>query len=150
MSSAVVKTELGIEKICLKRERDNYALPAIASCKYIRKLLDIVQPDHGCRPVPKTEEQICLVFEWMEQDLRTVPSALFRENSNLPKIVAKSILSALALLKDQYSAIHTGELLPECITLMANISDINPNNIFLSEIHGRSPVVKVGDLGNSK
>ena len=25
--------------------------------------------------------------------------------------------------------------------------DINPNNIFLSNIHGPAPVVKVGDLG---
>ena len=28
--------------------------------------------------------------------------------------------------------------------------DINPNNIFLSDIDSPSPIVKVGDLGNSE
>ena len=29
-------------------------------------------------------------------------------------------------------------------------SDINPNNIFLSDIDSPSPIVKLGDLGNSE
>ncbi len=52
-----------------------------------------------------------MVFEWMEHDLRTVPSNQFRQNSRLPKIIAKSVLLALALLKTQYGAVHTGECL---------------------------------------
>lgn len=93
-----------------------------------------------------------MVFEWMEHDLRTVPSNQFRQNSDLPKIIAKSVLSALVLLKTQYSAVHTGEYIVflVCDLLTADGLDINPNNIFLSGINGPSPIVKVGDLGNSK
>ena len=120
MSSAVVKTELGPEKICLRRENDNYKLPAIASCQYIRTLVDIIGPKGVDTQVDNEftmKESLCLVFEWMEQDLRTLPSDQFRENSNLPKIIAKSVLSALALLQNQYNAIHTGEPFPICILL---------------------------------
>lgn len=109
-----MKTELGPEKICLKRERRNHRLPAIASCKYIRTLHDVVGPDEDDVPVENettTEDPLCMVFEWMEHDLRTVPSEHFRQNSNLPKIITHSAMSALALLKSQYSAIHTGERL---------------------------------------
>jgi hypothetical protein len=108
MSSAVVKTELSKEKICLKREHDNYKLAAVASCPYIRKLIDIIEPNCSTQSASTTEGQLCLVFEWMEQDLRTVPSDPFRDNSNVPKIIAKSILSALSLLESEYDAIHTG------------------------------------------
>ncbi|KAF4625145.1 hypothetical protein G7Y89_g13021 [Cudoniella acicularis] len=69
----------------------------------------------------------------MDHDLRSAPSAPFRQNSNLPKVIAKSTLLALVLLQEVFGAIHT---------------DINPNNIFLSDIHSPSPIVKVGDLGN--
>ncbi|KAI9726542.1 MAG: hypothetical protein M1834_008984 [Cirrosporium novae-zelandiae] len=64
--------------------------------------------------------------------IERTPSNQFRENSDLPKIIAKSILSALALLKPEFNGIHT---------------DINPNNVFLN-LTEPSPVVKVGDLGN--
>jgi serine/threonine protein kinase len=37
-----------------------------------------------------------------------------------------------------------------CDILMAKRLDINPNNVFLSSIDTPSPVVKVGDLGNSE
>jgi hypothetical protein len=47
--------------------------------------------------------------EWMENDLAGVASDDFRENSDLPVIIAKSVLSALAILKTQYKGIHTGE-----------------------------------------
>ncbi|KAJ9394249.1 hypothetical protein DTO282F9_8816 [Paecilomyces variotii] len=134
-TSAVVKTELGPEKICLKRERDNYRIPAITSCKYIRELCDVISSDSKELRAEKADSAInslCLVFEWMDHDLRTVPSFEFRSNSDLPKIISKAVLSALALLS-QFNAVHT---------------DINPNNIFLSNIRGTSPIVKVGDLGN--
>lgn len=112
--SAVVKTEIGPEKICLKRERGNYRLLAVASCQYIRSLYDVVGPDGDdvqVKNTSTTEDPLCMVFEWMEHDLRTVPSDQFRQNSNLPKIIAKSVLSALALLKSQANAVHTGERL---------------------------------------
>ena len=31
-----------------------------------------------------------------------------------------------------------------------DLLDINPNNIFLSDIDSPSPIIKVGDLGNSE
>ena len=55
------------------------------------------------------DDTLCLVFEWMDHELRTVPSHQHRQNPNLPKIIAKSVLSALALLKTEYNAVHTGE-----------------------------------------
>ena len=122
--SAIVKTELGAEKICLKRERDNYKLPAIASCQYIRTLLDLVEQDRYNSHIDDTattEEELSLVFEWMEHDLRTVPSTQFRENSNLPKIIAKSVLSALVILQNQYNAIHTGGSLPISVLSSAEL-----------------------------
>ncbi|KAI4209034.1 MAG: hypothetical protein LQ351_007982 [Letrouitia transgressa] len=108
------------------------------SCQYIRTLHDVVGPDGDvtrAESISRTEDPPCLVFEWMEHDLRTVPPDRFRQNPNLPKLIAKSVISALLVLKTQYGAVHT---------------DINPNNVFLSGIDTPSPVVKVGDLGNSE
>lgn len=108
--SAVVKTELGPEKICLKRERNNYRLPTIASCQNFRALYDTVGPEDCAQgdTTSTTGDPSCLVFEWMEHDLRTVPSHKFRGDCILPKIIAKSILSALAFLKTEFNAVHTG------------------------------------------
>ena len=110
--SAVVKTALDIHKIILDREYHNYKMPDIASCPYIRNLIDIIpNSDDACGANASSATEIPpLVFEWMEQDLRTVLSVEFRENSDLPKLIAKSVLSALALLKTRYSAIHSGTL----------------------------------------
>jgi hypothetical protein len=110
----MVKTELGPEKICLERERSNYKLPAVVSCQHIRTLHDVVGPDGDgirAKSTSRTEDPPCLVFEWMEHDLRTVSPDQFRQNSNLPKIIAKSVLLALVLLKTQYGAVHTGEFI---------------------------------------
>lgn len=108
----MVKTALGEHKIILNREYHNYSQPAIASCPYIRKLIDIIpnrDDAHGENASFATENPH-LVFEWMEQDLRIVLSDGFRESSNLPKLISKSVLSALALLKSRYNAIHSGEI----------------------------------------
>lgn len=85
-------------------------LPAISSSQYIRKLYDVV-PSADCDNTnhAATSDPFCLVFEWMDHDLRTVPSQKFRGNAMLPKATSKSILSALALLKTEFNAIHTGE-----------------------------------------
>lgn len=93
-------------------------MPAVASCPYIRSLTDIIPNSDDARQESSSSatENPHLVFEWMEQDLRTVPSDEFREDSKLPKLIAKSVLSALALLKNRYNAIHTGGLF-SCIAL---------------------------------
>lgn len=79
----------------------------------------------------------------------SVPSIKFRENSDLPKIVAKSILEALVAIAE-YKAIHCGAYYDCTNIFFADKIDINPNNIFLSNIDGKPPVVKVGDLGQSE
>lgn len=107
----MVKTETGPEKTRLRRERANYGLAAVASCRHIRSLYDVIGPDGEAAQVDETltnQDPLCLVLEWMEQDLRTLSCDQFRKNSNVPKIVARSVLAALVVLKTQYNAVHTG------------------------------------------
>jgi hypothetical protein len=147
----MIKTELGPEKICFKRERENYKFPAVAGCQHIRALYDVIGPDEGDAQVfstSETDDPACMVFEWMDHDLRTVSSEQFRQHSNLPKVIAKSVLSALALFKAEYNGIHTGKCVSPFNVSVAESIDINPNNIFLSNINTLPPIVKVGDLGN--
>ncbi|EDO01264.1 predicted protein [Sclerotinia sclerotiorum 1980 UF-70] len=94
---------------------------------------DNVQSNTASKSESESESHFYLIFEWMENDLKSIPSSQFRTGS-LPKIVAKSVLEALALIQEKFKAIHT---------------DVNPNNIFLSNIREQEPVVKLGDLGNS-
>ena len=117
--SAVVKTALEpTTKKALRRERNNYLIPGIRSSPYIRSQYDILQRDSDFVEVhPQADETatapLGMVFEWMEYDLWQVPSGRFRQDSVLPKIIARSVLSALAVLKTQYNAIHTGwQMLP--------------------------------------
>jgi len=73
-----------------------------------------------------------MVFEWMDSDLWQQPSEPFRSGSQVPRIVAKAVLEALAVFAD-VDGVHT---------------DVNPNNVLVSSIHDPSPTVKLGDLGN--
>lgn len=57
-----------------------------------------------------------------------------RPGSQLPRIVAKSVLEALAVF-DDLKGVHT---------------DVNPNNVFVSGANGSQPIVKLGDLGCCK
>ncbi|OBT87324.1 CMGC/DYRK protein kinase [Pseudogymnoascus sp. 03VT05] len=126
---AVIKTETDASmKYVFNRERNNYELPHMASCKTIRALRDVISFD----PQKPLEPQ-CMVFEWMDQDLRTVAYSRFCSKPELPRVIARSVLETLAFLKETYGAFH---------------SDINPNNILLSNVDSSCPVVKVGDLGN--
>ena len=109
--SAVVKSDTHRTKIALRRERHNYTLPEISSSRYIRALYDV----SGSDPIDvqkldgsAEEEPPCLIFEWMEHDLRSVHSDQYRQNSDLPKNIAKSVLSALHVIGSQYKATHTG------------------------------------------
>ncbi|EEP77857.1 predicted protein [Uncinocarpus reesii 1704] len=75
-----------------------------------------------------------MVMEWMESDLWTLR---LRQNlcPSFPKIVAKSILKAVKVFEDmdgQGPAVHT---------------DVNPNNILVSNVETESPIVKLADLG---
>lgn len=75
-----------------------------------------------------------MVFEWMDTDLWQLPSRPFRSGSDLPRIVSRSLLEALAVIESE-DGVHT---------------DVNPNNVFVSGAKGPSPTVKLGDLGNCR
>lgn len=130
-------------KMCLRREYHNYRIDEIASSPYIRALYDTVDLSKSQDDPP------CLVFEWMDHDLRAITAPEFRSNPKLPKAVSHGILSALNVLKTT-DAVHTGciSYLYPSVVLMC--LDISPNNIFISHINGSQPVAKLGDLGNSK
>ena len=105
-------TEPGPKNSPFNRELRNHRLADVASCQYIRALCDVVGLNEDKALVDSTltaKDPPCMVFEWMEHDLRAVPSDRFRQNSNLPKLIAKTVLSATALLKSQYGVVHTGE-----------------------------------------
>ncbi|RMZ67134.1 CMGC kinase [Pyrenophora seminiperda CCB06] len=113
------------EKVCLKREHHNYQIDEVASSPYIRALHDTVVLDESQDGPP------CLVFEWMDQDLRVVSAPEFRSNPKLPRAVSHGVLSALHALKAA-GGVH---------------GDISINNIFVSDMHEAQPIAKLGDLG---
>ncbi|KAH9862808.1 hypothetical protein J1614_010901 [Plenodomus biglobosus] len=124
---AMVKTAVTEgEKMCLTREYHNYGINEISSSPFIRALRDTIWSK------PDQDGPSCLVFEWMDQDLESVPAPTFRGSPKLPKVVSKAVLSALSVFKT-LDAVHT---------------DISPNNIFVSDAIENSPVAKLGDLGN--
>src|ERR1700712_1887283 len=92
-------------KYVFNRERNNYELPHMASCRTIRALRDVI----GFDPQKPFEPQ-CMVFEWMDQDLRTVQYSSFRSKPALPRVIAKSVLETLAFLKETYGAFHSGTI----------------------------------------
>ncbi|MCJ1365654.1 hypothetical protein MMC16_004779 [Acarospora aff. strigata] len=129
---AVIKSEpIDHRKVIYEREHHNYQDHKISSSHYIRKLFDLIghSPEDQIAPKP---QQRCMVFEWMESELRTVSSSRVRSNPSLPRIIAKSTLKALAVFQDA-QGVHT---------------DVNPNNILLSNLAEPSPEVKLADLGN--
>lgn len=110
---AVVKTAVAeLENVALKREYNNYKIPDIASSPYIRTLYDAVGSfeEDVRQGDAAAEDPLCLVFEWMETDLQSLPSHQYRRDSRLPKIISKSVLSALDIFK-RYNATHTGKFL---------------------------------------
>lgn len=133
---AVVKTAVGeVDRAVLKREYNNYIVPDIGSSLYVRSMYEAIGRFEDNSPEQQrnsiTQNPLYLVFEWMDTDLRSVLPHNFRSDSDLPRLVSKSVLSALDLFKE-YRTTHT---------------DININNILLSNVDGPSPEVKVGDLG---
>lgn len=92
------------EKMCLRREYRNYRIEDIASSPYIRALCDTVRSDKD------QDGPSCLVFEWMDHDLRSVTAPEFRSNPRLPRAVSTAVLSALRVLKT-LNAVHTGSSL---------------------------------------
>jgi hypothetical protein len=101
-SRAVVKSSTSDhEERSLQREYRACTIPEIAAGPYIRRLVDTV-PSSQNQDNPSS-----LVFEWMNRNLADLPAGYFRAVQYLPKIVARSVLSALEVFKT-LNAIHAG------------------------------------------
>ncbi|KFY71110.1 hypothetical protein V499_08685 [Pseudogymnoascus sp. VKM F-103] len=129
---AVIKTATApLERFALQREFQTYQNPFVAESPFIRSLheglgdMESLSAAHVVGVAPP-----CLVLEWMDTELRLVPSRAFR-GGELPKHVARQVLKALWVLYYIDSA-HT---------------DVNPNNILISNLNSPVPVVKLADLG---
>ncbi|KAK8199812.1 kinase-like domain-containing protein [Phyllosticta capitalensis] len=123
------------EVVGLIQEQENYGFPEIASSPFVRKLLDTINTDGDpdLPPVPegKTPLVAFLVLEWLDGNLTGLSESHFRDNPALAKAVAYAVLKALVASK-RAGRVNT---------------DLNPNNIFVSDPTSATPLVKVGDLG---
>ncbi|KAK2759911.1 hypothetical protein FQN54_002646 [Arachnomyces sp. PD_36] len=135
-SVPVTGNELSVIKdLQMERELRAHQLPVIKECPYIRQAVDVIEKgEHeDWSPSPPTINKR-IVLEWMETDLwRVRPFGKPFSNPNLPQIVTRSILEAL-LVFQRMKGVHT---------------DVNPNNIFLSNLDAPLPTVKLGDLDNA-
>ncbi|OBT99172.1 hypothetical protein VE01_02621 [Pseudogymnoascus verrucosus] len=129
---AVVKTATGsLERSALQREYQTYQNPFVAESPFIRSLHEGVGDMESLDAAPVDGvAPPCLVLEWMDTELRLISSSAFR-SGELPKHVARQVLKALWVLYYIDSA-HT---------------DVNLNNILISNLNSPVPVVKLADLG---
>lgn len=121
----------GPRDITYTHERACYEVEAIAQSPYIRAQIDTIGHDVE---INDDSQQQYMVFEWMDTDLWQLPSERFRSGSQLPRIIAKSVLQALAVFQD-LDGVHT---------------DVNPNNVLVTGADTLHPSVKLGDLGNCR
>jgi serine/threonine protein kinase len=145
---AVVKTATtDLERAVLRREYRSYQHDQIASSPFIRKMYEGIGNIEDIDN-PIASDPPCLVFEWMDTELRSIPSSQFR-SGELPKQVARSVLSALEVFYFM-DAVHTGSYTaPSVVTCLPQltISDVNPNNVLVSGVNDPVPTVKLADLG---
>ncbi|KAI1908183.1 hypothetical protein LOZ65_006682 [Ophidiomyces ophidiicola] len=123
-----------VKDLQLERELCVHQLPRIQACKYIRQAVDIIENSEEDDWTPsESSVNKRIVLEWMDTDLWHIrPFGKPFVNQQLPAIVSKSILEALVVFK-QERGVHT---------------DVNPNNIFVSNLNAPIPTVKLGDLDN--
>ncbi len=120
----------GRNRVEYNRERRCYGVESIAQSPYIRRMHESI--GHAQSGEGEDTQLQYIVFEWMDSDLCHQSSEPFRSGSQVPRIVAKAVLEALAIFAN-VGGVHT---------------DVNPNNVVVSDVHGPSPTVKLGDLGN--
>ncbi|KAF2490353.1 kinase-like protein [Lophium mytilinum] len=111
----------------LKNEHARHMNPVIRSSRHFRAMYEAVD----IQDISTKEDSLCLAYEWMDCTLKDVSSGSHLKSSALHKNISEAVLGALAELKSQQLA-HT---------------DIKNDNILISDLHGPSPVVKLGDLG---
>jgi len=101
-----------LRKKDLRRELQQYDHADSNQCDYILTLYDFVDSDvdePSDADEATDEVPFCLIFKWMEQNLKMTPPDPYREKSVLPKVVAKSILSALARINKEGGSVHTSK-----------------------------------------
>ncbi|MCJ1307747.1 hypothetical protein MMC25_001395 [Agyrium rufum] len=108
------------------REVDNHGWPPFVASPYIRSLKDHINHDIG------SQGRRSIVLEWFETDLWKARAHKRCQEPEVQRQVAKSVLEALAVFADN-EATHT---------------DINPNNVLISDLESPLPTVKVADLEN--
>ncbi|KAF3481151.1 uncharacterized protein GIQ15_03910 [Arthroderma uncinatum] len=77
----------------------------------------------------------CMVFEYLDTDLWSLRANAQELGQPFLKATAKSILEAVKVFSDMdghFTAVHT---------------DINPNNVLVSDVDSSKPIAKLADLG---
>ncbi|KAF2458299.1 kinase-like domain-containing protein [Lineolata rhizophorae] len=143
--SIVIKTTSPERKQWLKREYDAYNIPGVSSSPFCRKMCDIIG---NLEDFDNTGESTpCLVFEWLDCTLKEIPSEQHRQNHGLLAALAEAILSSLVPLGKEHK-VHTGRApAHSSILSLLSCSDIQWNNILVSDLNDAHPTVKIGDLG---
>ncbi|KAG4442867.1 hypothetical protein IFR05_001663 [Cadophora sp. M221] len=103
---AVIKNfPADLSKTQCNRELHNYTLDSIAQSPFVRSMIDFIGHDEpsSCKGFQQPK---CMVFEWMDTDLWQLSSKPFRSGSGLPRMVARSLLEALAVF-DGEDEVHT-------------------------------------------
>ncbi|KAH7360307.1 kinase-like domain-containing protein [Rhexocercosporidium sp. MPI-PUGE-AT-0058] len=109
-----------------RNEEEMYKKDFIRDCAQIRSFMELIEdPKDGTR---------IMVYEWMDWPLSEVKAGPYITGSDLPRLIAKSVLEALDVLHS-HSLTH---------------SDVHERNIFLSAINTERPIIKLGDLGFTK
>ncbi|KMP08082.1 hypothetical protein CIHG_09228 [Coccidioides immitis H538.4] len=120
----IIKTE-SADPIIYQTEANCYGYRCITSSPYIRAMHEVVD----------NSTDRCMVFECLDTDLWSLRARAQELGQPFLKITAKSILEAVKVFSDMdghFTAVHT---------------DINPNNVLVSNVDSPKPTVKLADLG---
>ncbi|KFY46931.1 hypothetical protein V495_02161 [Pseudogymnoascus sp. VKM F-4514 (FW-929)] len=101
---ASLRTGVVIKDLVFERELDTHRISPISESPYIRRLLDVIEPEDGAHQAPRK-----LVFEWLDTDLWKYRPYGKLSHPKLPQVLSKSILEALAVFQG-LNAVHTGLL----------------------------------------
>ncbi|TVY43025.1 hypothetical protein LSUB1_G003650, partial [Lachnellula subtilissima] len=120
----------GLSKAQYKRELHNYSFESIAKSPFIRSMLDLIGHDE-----PSTTTATATAMYGFRMDGYGFMATAVRRVSvglPIPRISARSTLEALVVIDGEDGF----------------LTDVNPNNVFLSGVDCPLPTVKLGDLGN--
>lgn len=133
---AIIKTasiDDGVAKENLKRERQIYNLPGIASARCFRRMYDTFE-DHS------------IALELLETTLANVKYQSNNQCYAIIKAVLKEKLTSCDVLAGQ-NYVNTGAIYCSKTQYSLTHPDYKPANVLLSGIETGKIVAKVGDLG---